>query len=212
MELAPSAASSYIGLANWSWQVNDKIAYARMGLQLDPLDRWARRLLVEVLIEARRFAEAIQEAQEAYALDGDDAALLLANAYFHGGRKRESREVYLHALEVYSSVERTPHSIAKLAYINGMLERGEQARVLLRELEVMSQTEYVFPMSAAKAYASVRDVGGTFDSLDRGLEELGNWFEIQMVRGPLFDFLRADPRYGDLLSEVNPEILERSGL
>jgi serine/threonine-protein kinase len=212
LELAPSAARSYTGYAMWARRVDEQIAYVRIGLQFDPLDSWARQWLAEWQIQARRFAEAIHEAQEFYALDSDDAALSLADAYFHGGRRQEAREVYLHALEVYSSLERTPYSIAALAYINGMLERGEQARTLLRELEVMSQAEYVFPMSAAKAYATVGDAGRTFDWLERGLDELGNWFDIELVRGPLFDFLRTEPRYGDLLSKANPEILEKIGL
>ena len=74
------------------------------------------------------------------------------------------------------------------------------------------QTEYVFPIAAAMAYASIEDVGPTFDWLERGLDELGNWFDLDRVRGPLFDFLRTDPRYGDLLSKANPEVLERYGL
>ena len=76
-----------------------------------------------------------------------------------------------------------------------MLERGEQARALLRELEVMPQTEYVFPMSAAKAYASIGDANRTFDSLERGL-----------LNHPLIDSDEQRRRYADLVAQVREEL------
>ena len=157
LELAPNAANSYVMNSNWYRPVDDRIAYARIAIQLDPLDLLASRMLVWDLIEARRFTEAAEAAESAYALDRDGAVLTLADAYVFADRKEEAREAYVHALEVYGSLERSSNTIATLAYSNGMLGREEQARALLRELEGMSQVGHVAPRSATRAYASIGD-------------------------------------------------------
>jgi tetratricopeptide (TPR) repeat protein len=211
LELAPNAARSYRGNAEWFRPVEDRIAYVRTAIQLDPLDLSASRALVYVLIEARRFTEAAEAAESAYALDRDGAILALANAYFFADRKEEAREAHVHALELYGSLERSSDTVATLAYINGMLGREEQARALLRELEGMSQDGHVFPTSASGAYASIGDSDRTLHWIERGIEEHGNWYSFFALYSPLFDFLRADPRYSEVLSKANPEILDRIG-
>jgi TolB-like protein/Tfp pilus assembly protein PilF len=211
LELAPSAASSYGNIADWFRPVDDRIAYVRIATQLDPLSLFASISLVWNLLEARRFTEAAEAAESAYALDRDGAVLTLANAYFFADRKEEARETYLRALELYGSLERSSDTIATLAYINGMLGHEEQARVLLRDLEGMSQAGHVAPRSAALAYASIGDSDRTLHWIERGIEEERNWYGFPMLLRPLFDFLRADPRYSEVLGRANPEILDRLG-
>jgi tetratricopeptide (TPR) repeat protein len=211
LELAPNAARSYTENADWFRPVDDRIAYLRIAIQLDPLDLLARRMLVWSFFEARRFTEAAEAAESAYALDRDGAVMLLANAYFFADRKGEAREAYVHALELYGSLERSSDTIAELAYINGMLGREEQARALLRELEGMSQDGHVSPRSAARAYASIGDSDRTLHWIERGIEEERNWYAFPTLYRPLFDFLRADPRYSEVLGRANPEILDRYG-
>jgi TolB-like protein/Flp pilus assembly protein TadD len=211
LELAPNAARSYIANADWYRSVDDRLAYLRIAIQLDPLDLYASRELVGNLIQARRFTEAAEEAESAYALDRDGAVLTLAEAYFFADRKEEAREAYVHALEVYGSLERSSHTVAYLAYINGMLGREEQARALLRELEGMSQDGHVALRPAARAYASIGDSDRTLHWIERGIEEERNWYWFPILQRPLFDFLRADPRYSEVLSKANPEILDRFG-
>jgi len=211
LELAPNAARSYTENADWFRPVEDRIAYVRIAMQLDPLDLVASSILVQNLIEARRFTEAAEAAESAYALDRDGAILDLADAYFFADRKEEAREAYVHALELYGSLERSSDTIAELAYINGMLGREEQARALLREFEGMSQDGHVFHRSAARAYASIGDSDRTLHWIERGIEEERNWYWFPVLFRPLFDFLRADPRYSEVLGKANPEFLDRFG-
>ena len=211
LEIAPNAARSYTDNADWFRPVEDRIAYARTAMQLDPLDLAASSILVRHLIEARRFTEAAEAAESAYALDRDGAILDLANAYFFADRKEEAREAYVHALELYGSLERSSDTIAELAYINGMLGREERARVLLRELEGMSQDGHVFHRSASRAYASIGDSDRTLHWIERGIAEEQNWYWFPVLYRPLFDFIRADPRYSEVLSRANPEFLDSFG-
>jgi TolB-like protein len=211
LELAPSAAGSYRDNASWFRPVDDRIAYARIAIKLDPLDLGASSILVQQLIEARRFTEAAEAAESAYALDRDGAVLALADAYFFADRKEEAREAYARALELYGSLERSSDTIAELAYINGMLGREEQARALLRELEGMSQDGHVYHVSAARAYASIGDSDRTLHWIERGIEEERNWYWFPVIYRPLFDFLRADPRYSEVLGRANPEFRDRFG-
>jgi tetratricopeptide (TPR) repeat protein len=211
LELAPNAARSYSANAEWFRPVEDRIAYARTAIQLDPLDLIASRRLAWDLIEARRFTEAAEAAESAYALDRGGMVLTLADAYRLADRKEEAREAYLQALELYGSLERSSDTVTSLAYINGMLGREEQARVLLRELEGMSQDGHVAPRSAASAYASIGDSDRTLHWIERGIEEERNWYWFPLLQFPLYDFLRADPRYSEVLGRVNPEILDRFG-
>jgi tetratricopeptide (TPR) repeat protein len=211
LELAPSAASSYGNIADWFRPVDDRIAYVRIATQLDPLSLFASISLVWNLLEARRFTEAAEAAESAYALDRDGAIRALADAYFFADRKEEAQEAYVHALELYGSLEPSSDTIAELAYINGMLGREEQARALLRELEGMSQDGHVFPWSASRAYASIGDSDRTLHWIERGIEEQRNWYWFPLLNRPIFDFLRADPRYSEVLGRANPEILDRFG-
>jgi tetratricopeptide (TPR) repeat protein len=144
------------------------------------------------------------------ALKPRGAVFILADAYFFADRKEKAREAYVQALEVYGSFERSSATVARLAYTNGMLGREEQARVLLREFEEMSQSENVSPRAAVRAYASIGDIDRTLFWFARCFEEEGNWFWIGL-HSPLFDFLRADPRYFEVLGRANPEMLDRLG-
>ena len=55
----------------------------------------------------------------------------------------------------------------------------------------------------AQVYASVGDAGATLNVLERGYRERAGARSLLSVRiNPLYDFLRGDPRFEDLVRQV----------
>ena len=78
--------------------------------------------------------------------------------------------------------------------------RRADAEALLRELQGRGTTEYVAPPFLGAIHAALGEVDQAFECLERGFAErnaIMMWF-----RWPLWDSLRTDPRYGQLMKRL----------
>jgi eukaryotic-like serine/threonine-protein kinase len=71
----------------------------------------------------------------------------------------------------------------------------------LQMLRVRSQHEYVAPLEFAELYARLGDRDSAFDWLERAYSERSSWLNF-VNTNPLYDSLRSDPRYADLLHRI----------
>jgi hypothetical protein len=77
----------------------------------------------------------------------------------------------------------------------------EEARTILDELEKPAGKRYVLPYNIAKIYSASGDPDKAFEWLETAYKE-GNPDLIELNSEPLFDSLRSDPRFSDLVQRV----------
>ena len=97
---------------------------------------------------------------------------------------------------------RATYYLAVLAWALGNASRADDARSLLEEFHERTKSEYVGPMTFAFIHSGLRGTDQAMEWLARAIEErspIRIWLYF-----PLFDNLRDDPRF--------PELLQRLGL
>lgn len=71
----------------------------------------------------------------------------------------------------------------------------------LQTLKASSQREYVSPLDFAQLYTRMGDRDSAFDWLERAYKEHSSWLNF-VNTDPVYDPLRSDPRYADLLHRI----------
>ena len=96
---------------------------------------------------------------------------------------------------------RSTRAAADLGHALGLAGRPHDARAVLAELEAMRAERAVSAYDFAVVHAGLGDGGATLAALEKAFQERAGglrWLKIE----PIFDVVRRDPRFGDLLRRV----------
>ena len=79
---------------------------------------------------------------------------------------------------------------------------GERTKAssILDELRTLSDKKYVSPLDFAVVYTGLGDRNSAFYWLEKACQE--RTMRIQELPQPIFDSLRSDPRYHDLMRRI----------
>ena len=176
---------------------DEGIAEIKRAQRLDPLSVIINTDVAKVLMIARRYDEAVAQYARALELDPEFAVArgLLAVTRALQGRHEEA------AAEAHR-IRGLPDNalyLSWLGYIYGTAgNQAEAAKVTDRLRELARQTD-VSPMCFAIVHAGTGEKEAAFASLEKVLEERAAWGAISLKCSPIFENLRADPRFADLL-------------
>ena len=92
-----------------------------------------------------------------------------------------------------------------LAYGLAVGGKHEEARALLARIHRLEETEFVWPMGIAFAYAHLGEESRALDYLERGYEERVGWMQL-MSREPALAILRGTPRFESLARRIGPRL------
>jgi hypothetical protein len=81
--------------------------------------------------------------------------------------------------------------------------RRDDAQKVLDKLNELSKHKYVSPVWRAKIYAGLEDKDRAFEWLEKAYEDRSIVSVGFIKTNPMFDPLRSDPRYADLLRRTN---------
>ncbi|HSS49389.1 MAG TPA: tetratricopeptide repeat protein, partial [Thermoanaerobaculia bacterium] len=84
---------------------------------------------------------------------------------------------------------------------HGIMGQGAEARKLLDELHVLSTKKYVSAYDVALVHLGLGETDQAFEWLEKALAEHSNWM-IWLKADPVFDSLRADSRFEQLVRDV----------
>lgn len=202
LELSPNDAEAHDGLAAWllcQGRLDEALAEERRARELGPLTASAADM-GWLLFQARRYDQAIQEFRGFLAARPDSASVLwqLGFALIFNHQPQQAVPV------VEKSVSLSGHSpgtVAVLVTAYASAGRRSDALRLLAQLKTQARTRYVPPGAFVIAYLGLDDREQAFAWLEQSYKEQSNILQFLKVH-PIFDPLRNDPRFADLMRRV----------
>jgi hypothetical protein len=86
----------------------------------------------------------------------------------------------------------------------GLSGQKEKAQKMLDRLEKMSKNKYVSPINKALIFLALDEKDQMFEHLERAYEAKVMWL-ASIKTNPLFDSVRSDLRFKELLKKMNLE-------
>jgi tetratricopeptide (TPR) repeat protein len=174
--------------------MDEALAWSRRAREVDPLVRPGNG---QILYFARRYDEAIREMRSVLAVHPDDAPVLwfLGFALIANHQAQEAIPV----LEKTASLsDRSPGVVGLLVQAYAKAGRRADALRCLDELKRRQKTGYVPPAAFVLAYLGLGERDQALAWFERGYQEQAGFLKFLKVE-PLFDPVRDDPRFKDLL-------------
>lgn len=207
LDLDPSsvlAQAFYTGYLRRTGRHDEAIAEIKRAQELDPLSAKLHADLGYELYFARRYDQAIEQFKKAIDMDPKSAPAhaRLGATYVQKKMYREAILELEKARAIDNSPER-PGRFAWPAYAYAVSGQRDKAQRMLAELKELARQRNIQPMNFAIIYTGLGEKDQAFAWLEKVYEE-GNGRELGEVRvSPMFDSLRSDPRFANLLRRVN---------
>jgi TolB-like protein/Flp pilus assembly protein TadD len=185
-------------------RLDEAIAETKRTLELDPLSLVTNSLLGESYYFARRDDQAIEQLQKTLELDPNFllAQDTLGHAYVQKSMYKEGIAEFQKALAIFP---RNAVALSGLGYAYAVSGRRAEGEKVLDQLTEISKQKYVPAVSRAAIYAGLGDKDKAFEWLGKAYEErsivIGGGHPIKV--DPVWDPLRADPRFADLVRRMN---------
>jgi TolB-like protein/Tfp pilus assembly protein PilF len=202
LELNPNDAAAHLGLGEWllcKGHSEEALTWARRGRELDPL-QVSGVSIGWILFSARRYEDAIQEFRSVLAIWPDDAfalwqlgVVLIAN--------RQPEEAIPPLEKAVSISNRSAAVIGVLVSAYAHAGRRKEALQLVNELKRRREKGYVPTAAFLNAYLGLGDYDAAFAWFERAYQEQSNILQYLKIF-PIFDPVRNDPRFADLLRRV----------
>jgi TolB-like protein/Tfp pilus assembly protein PilF len=201
LQLSPNESVTHVHLADYM-SIQDRhdeaIAEYRLALELDPISCVYIGFFGLILYRARRYDEAIAQCQRALEINPNypNALWFLALSLEQKGQLTES----IANLEKAVSLGVGVSCRALLARAYALAGERMKAESILEELKTLSQQQYVSPFDIAVVYAGLGDLTSAFQRLEDAYQQ--RVFRIIELTFPMFDNLRSDPRWQDLVRRI----------
>jgi len=110
---------------------------------------------------------------------------------------------YDEAIQVFLSRQvPTPDTNWMLGYAYGRAGNRKEAQRILTFLLEKQKHQFIWPAIIAVVYIGLDDKDHAFEWIEKTYRERENWLQVLNV-DPMFDPLRSDPRFQDLLHRMN---------
>jgi tetratricopeptide (TPR) repeat protein len=178
---------------------DEALRASELNKNYDPFSPLAALNVARAYYFARNYDAAVAICQEVLAKnpDSESALYILGLSYWHKGMEREAVEP-LERLKAKNAL----YAAAALGYIYGKTGRTRDALAVLDSLEAKSKGRPVPALEKAIIHIGLGDKGRAFAYLEEAYDERFSSLISIMVE-PLFDDLRADPRFADLARRMN---------
>jgi serine/threonine protein kinase/Tfp pilus assembly protein PilF len=203
LELNPGYAPAHQWYALYLAAMNrmdEAVAGINRAQEIDPLSLPINTNAGFIFYLARRFDEAIEMFEKTLELDPDFtlAHRRLGQAYEQKLMYAEARREFEKCVALSGSDTET---MAALGHIYAVAGETEQARQIINEMLALSKERYIPSYLIAIIWMGLGDRDAAFQWLEKAYEERYGFLAYLDV-GPLFDSIRSDPRYTELLRRV----------
>jgi TolB-like protein len=206
MQLSPSDTRSRIIYANYlisMGRFEEAVAIGRQAVELDPFSQPAHRHLGWALDRLGRDAEALEQYQKALELAPNLVWPRFRLVEFHLRRGRlDEASRHVERAESLLGAALSPTSMVHFGYYYARLNRRADALRILDELEERAEREHVTPGALALVYLGLDQKEKVLELLEQDYEAR-NVALVWLKARWLYDPLRDDPRFQDLLRRMN---------
>lgn len=202
IQLDPGYATAHHWYAEYlAWQGRFDEAFAEMAQarRLDPLSLIMAADNGAILYFSRQYDRAIEQCRAVLEMEPNfPRAHLLIFAYVQKGQFAEA----LADIEKWRRLDESPSTWAAQAYVYGRAGQPVQARQALEKLKQVIRHRQSDPTPMLViAYAGMGNKDEAFAWLDKAFRERSNALTVLKVE-PIYDPLRSDPRFQELLRRV----------
>jgi tetratricopeptide (TPR) repeat protein len=175
------------------------IVEEKRALELDPLSLLINRDLGDEFYFARQYDQAIEQYWKTLELDPSfiQAHLNLGMAYVQKSMYKEAIAEFERELVVSPN---STGALSRLGYAYAVAGRRAEAQKVLDQLSERAKQKYVPGTDMARVYAGLGEKDKAVEWLKKAYEE-HSVANIKM--NPVYDPLRSDPRFQDLLRQMN---------
>ncbi len=202
IELNPSYTISrffYAGVLSEIGHFDEALRQIEIAVELDPLSVFTLAFSGYISYRARQYERAANQMQLAIDLDPT-----LPTVHWYRGLVLEQFGEFETAIQAHTEAVRlsmeAPLFVAALGHAYGRAGKDEAARNVLEKLMQQSKVRYVSPLEIAVVHIGLNDLNAAFENLEKAYGQRVT--RLRALRDPLFECLRLDPRYSDLLRRV----------
>jgi TolB-like protein/DNA-binding winged helix-turn-helix (wHTH) protein/Tfp pilus assembly protein PilF len=208
LELDPNSVDvnrSYAFYLVYSGRSDEALVYAKRAEELDSRNPSGLRPanLPHIYFLARKYDTAIEGYLRALEKNPNNAQFhfFLGEAYVTKGMYQEGVAEMQKAVALDNAPERWDR-YPVLAYAYAVSGKRDEALKILNEQKQQAKQRYISPYNFAIIYTGLGDRDRAFEYLNRAYDERV-YVMNQFPGRPMFDSLRSDPRYKDLLRRMN---------
>ena len=181
-------------------RLDEGIRMAQRGLEVAPLSAVLADDVAGAYYVARRHDEAISQYKKSLELDPDHYGALFGLAFVFEAKGMHD-EAITQLQKSISAAGRTPGVLAMLGHVYATSGRKAEAQRILEEINEMLQQTYVSPYDLGVIYAGLGDRDKAIEQLTKAYEDRAGWI-IYLKVEPIFDPIRSDPRFSDLVARM----------
>jgi serine/threonine-protein kinase len=202
IELNPNYATAHDGFGFYCkvmGRYEEAIAACTRALELDPLSLFITTSVGWAHYFARDFERAIEFGRKTLEMDPDFGV-----AYWNIGLAYEALGRYEDAIDAFSRAARTGRGITFMAHLGrarALAGRSVEAQMMLDDMREQSARRYVPAYYFAIVHLGLGEMDQAFEQLERAYEERSGFLAFLGVE-PMFDAVRGDARFDDLLRRV----------
>lgn len=201
IELNPNYATAHHWYAEhllWRGRFDEALQESERARQLDPLSLIIAADNGAILYYSRQYDRAIEKWRSILEMDPQFArAHLILAAYIERRMFAEALTDLDHA----RLIEPPAWYWANAAYVYGRFGQNKRAQQALHQLVQLDKDGKIDPMTLAQAYAGVNDREHAITWLEKAYAQHSSEL-VDLKVDPLYDEMRGDPRFQDLLRRV----------
>jgi serine/threonine protein kinase/Tfp pilus assembly protein PilF len=179
-------------------RLDESIAEAKRALELDSISLEINWFLGVAYYFARQYDRAIEQLRKTLELDANFYLphIFLGWAYVQKSMYKEG----IAELEKAVAISSSNMSLTCLGYGYAAAGKRPEAQKVVDQLDELSKYRYVPPFHRAIICVGLGEKDKAFEWLEKAYEDR---FIIAIKVNPIFDPLRSDPRFADLLRRMN---------
>jgi TolB-like protein/Flp pilus assembly protein TadD len=179
----------------------EALAELEFAERLDPLSPSIRHNVGRSLYYARRYDLAIQQFSKAIEMhpEFDTNYIFTGLAYWHIGKTAEA----LSAMKKAEALRGEDDPNSRMGWFYAQTGNIDKAQRILQKIHEKPGRAYTDPLSFAMIYCGLGKYDEALKWLERGYEQPGSFGILAIKVEPIWDPLREDPRFRDLLRRMN---------
>lgn len=203
IELNPNYAISHMFYSLYLTVVGkhkEAIVTTKRALELDPLSVGMNVTLGNQFFEARQYDQAIKQVLNALEMNPNNW-----HAHWSLGMACTQKGMFDNAIaeqdKAIALSARNPFVLSSLGHVFAVAGMRVEAMKILDEIVQLSKQRYIAPFAIAQIYTGLGNKDKAIEWLGKGIQDRSASM-IWLGPNPIFDSLRSDSRFNDLLKKI----------